>query len=194
MKPNLFKKETRILGIDDGPYLRDADRTPLVMTLMRATGMIEGFIGSSIETDGHDSSRVIARELESSRFGDQVRCIISDGACLGGFNVLDLGDLHERTGVPVITASDETPEPDLMRRTMTELFPDGAERYELVSAYPAHAIELRDGTCYIRVKGITVEEASRLIGRVTFHGRTPEPVRISHMVASLCGRGGIQDG
>ena len=189
-----LKNEARVLGVDDGPYRRGPGKTQIIMTVIRMNGRIEGFLKGVIETDGNDSSIAIAEALERSRFMDQVRCIISDGACLGGFNVLDMDDLYDRTGIPVITASDERPDPGLMERTLIDLFPDGSERYRMISAHTPHSLELKDGTCYIREKGITKNEAFNIIERCTFHGRTPEPIRISHMIASLTEEGGDRNG
>ncbi|MFO8050282.1 MAG: DUF99 family protein [Thermoplasmatota archaeon] len=180
-----LKDQARVMGVDDGKYIRGSRWTPVVMTIMRLNGRIEGFLKGSITTDGVDSSLRIANILEKSRFRQQVRCIISDGACLGGFNVLDMDDLYNRTGIPVLTASDERPDPPSMKATLRRIFKDADERYRLVSAHRAHRVELPDGICYVREKGISRERSSQIIKRATFQGRTPEPIRISHMVASL---------
>lgn len=182
-----LKDQARVMGVDDGRYVRGSERTPVVMTIMRLNGRIEGFLKGWITTDGTDSSGRVAEILNGSRFRKQVRCIISDGACLGGFNVLDMDDLHRRTGIPVVTASDERPDPELMMNTLRKVFEDAEERYRTVAAHGPHPVELPDGICYVREKGIPRERASEVIRRTTFQGRTPEPVRISHMVASLEG-------
>lgn len=155
------------------------------MTIYRLDGRIEGLLRGSIITDGDDSSRVIADMLLESRFPDQVRCIISDGACLGGFNVLDMGDLFNRTSIPVITASDEKPDTPSISNALKENFEDWRRRLGLIEAHETHPMELPDGICYIREKGISKELAFDTVRRATLQGRTPEPVRISHIVASL---------
>ena len=100
-----LKKEARIMGVDDGPYIRGSEKTIIVMTIMRLSGRIEGFLRGAVDTDGRDSSRVIASILERSRFSEQVRCILSDGGCLAGFNVLDMDDLFERMGILVVAVA-----------------------------------------------------------------------------------------
>jgi endonuclease V-like protein UPF0215 family len=178
-----LKTEARVAGIDDGPYKRGSDRTIIAMTVYRMNGYIDGMITSSVETDGSDSSEVISRELMNSRFADQIRCIISDGACLAGFNVLDMDDLHLRTGLPVITASDERPDTGSLESALKGNFPDWERRLDLIKSHPPHSMELPDGVCYIREKGITRDAADDTVRRCTIRGRTPEPVRISHIVA-----------
>ncbi len=178
-----LKTEARVLGIDDGPYVRGSDRTVVVMTVYRMNGYIDGMMTSSVQTDGSDSSEVISSELGNSRFTDQIRCIISDGACLAGFNVLNLDDLHRRTGLPVITVSDERPDTPSICKALKDNFPDWERRLELITSHPPHSLDLPDGVCHIREKGITIDAADDTVRRCTIRGRIPEPVRISHMVA-----------
>jgi len=179
-----LKREARVLGIDDGPYVRGSDRTAIVMTVYRLNGYIDGIIASTVETDGPDSSSVISKELNVSRFRDQIRCILSDGACLAGFNVLDMDDLFERTGIPVLTVSDESPDTESVGSALRENFGDWERRLKLITCHRPHPLDLPDGVCYVREKGISPKSADDIIMRCTVRGRTPEPVRISHMVAS----------
>jgi endonuclease V-like protein UPF0215 family len=179
-----LKKEARVLGIDDGPYVRGSGSTNLVMTVYRLDGHIEGFITGEITTDGDDSADRIADILNGSRFHDQVRCIISDGACLAGFNVLDMDRLHDSTGIPVITTSDETPRTDRIESALRSHFEDWRRRLELITRHGPHELKLPDGICFVREKGISPNGADDIVKRATIQGRTPEPVRISHMVAT----------
>ena len=93
MKGFTLKGQTRVLGVDDGPYVRGSSRTLLVLTVYRLDRYIDGIMTAEVATDGDNSSEVIAEMLNRSRFKEQIRCIISDGACLAGFNVLDMDDL-----------------------------------------------------------------------------------------------------
>ncbi len=182
MAPFTLKNETRVVGIDDGPYVRGSERTLIVMTIYRLDGYIDGFLSGWIDTDGSDASETIGRSLNNSRFKDQIRCIISDGGCLAGFNVLDLSALCELTSLPVITASDEPPDTDSVMRALSS-FRDGEGRLKLLTAHTPYPITLPEGKCWIRFEGIDGPDAERVVRRATIRGRTPEPVRISHMVA-----------
>jgi endonuclease V-like protein UPF0215 family len=179
-----LKKEARVLGIDDGPFIRGSHDTIIVMTVYRMDGHIEGFITGTVATDGDDSALKIYRLLKESRFKEQVRCVISDGACVAGFNVLDLDLLHDLTGLPVITTSDEVPRTDVITKALKENFSDWERRISLITKHPPHELELPDGTCFVREKGISPNDADDIIRKCTVRGRTPEPIRISHMVAA----------
>ncbi len=180
-----LKEQARIAGVDDGPYLRGSRRTPIIITIMRMDGYIEGFLSSHISTDGLDASEVISKTLNGSRFSEQIRAILSDGACLGGFNVLDLEDLNDRCNVPVITCSDEVPNDISIEKALRENFEDWEKRLGLIRRWKPRKLELRDGLCYVRSHGISDPHAEWIVKQTTKLGRTPEPLRISHMAASV---------
>lgn len=179
-----LKPEARIIGIDDGPYVRGSEYTPIVMTVMRANGYIEGFLTASVATDGTDSAEKICETIENSRFKDQVRAIMSDGACLAGFNVLDLEYLHNKLRMPVMTCSDKEPDTLSIYNALRENFQDWESRYELISRWKPEEVDLNDGICHVRYCGTTPDNAKWLVRKMTIRGRTPEPIRISHMISS----------
>lgn len=179
-----LKKEARVLGVDDGPYVRGSTETVIVMTVYRMDGHIDGLITGTIATDGDDSAQRIADLLSESRFGPQIRCIISDGACLGGFNVLDLDLLFRLTKVPIITASDEPPDTPSITRALKDNFSDWDGRLKKILDHEPHELILTDGICYVRENGISPDDADEIVRRCTVRGRTPEPIRFSHMIAA----------
>ena len=178
-----LKDQSRVAGVDDGRYIRGSDRTPIVITIMRLDGYMEKVLISDIRTDGSDSSECIYDVLKRSGHLPQIRAILSDGACLAGFNALDLKDLHERTGVPIITCSDEKPNTPSITEALNGLFKDWEERLSMITRYEPKEVVLNDGPCFIRYEGIDQERAEWLVRKATIRGRTPEPIRISHMIA-----------
>ncbi len=178
-----LKDQVRVAGVDDGRYIRGSDRTPIVITIMRLDGYVEGVLISDVGTDGSDSSECVYDMLKASGHLPQIRAILSDGACLAGFNVLDMLDLHERTGVPIITCSDKEPKTHSIAEALKGTFQDWEERLSMITRYEPKEVDLKDGPCFIRCEGITQEKAEWLVRKATVRGRTPEPIRISHMIA-----------
>jgi hypothetical protein len=179
-----LKSQARVAGIDDGPYFRNSTETVVIITIMRLDGYIEGFLKTHVQTDGSDSSEKISSVLMESRFFDQIRAVISDGACLGGFNVLDLQDLNRKLEVPVVTCSDEAPNTRSIEEGLKNNFVNWRRKLDLITRWDPVELELNDGICYIRSEGIATERAKWIIRKATIRGRIPEPVRISHMIAS----------
>jgi hypothetical protein len=177
-----LKKQARVVGVDDGPYMRGSDSTLIVLTLYRLDGRVEAVMSGNVRTDGDDSAEVIYELIRSSTFLEEARAIVSDGACLAGFNVLDMDLLHERTGLPVLTVSDEPPDDAAIKAALGNL-PNPDRRWELIDAHRPVPVGLPAGTCYVRSVGVPDREIEGLIGSMTIRGRTPEPVRLSHIYA-----------
>ncbi len=177
-----LKKEARVVGVDDGPYVRGSKLTVVVLTLYRLDGRVEGVMSGDISTDGSDSAEVISDMMEDSTFSGQARVIVSDGACLAGFNVLDMDLLHKRTGLPVLTVSDERPDDASIKAALLNL-PEAERRWGLIDAHRPVTFKLPDGDCYVRSVGAPETEMEGLLRSMTIRGRTPEPIRLSHMFA-----------
>jgi len=186
-----LKAQSRVLGIDDGPYVRGSEETPVVMTVWRLDGYIDGFLMVKVGTDGDDSAISISAALRSSRFIDQIRCIISDGACLAGFNALHMDLLRKETGIPVITVSDETPDSDSISSALRAANIDNGDRLQTILAHLPFTIMTRDGPVHVRACGLSEEDAAIVVRRTMIRGRVPEPVRISHMIAKAIYPGGV---
>ncbi|OYT45352.1 hypothetical protein B6U90_03485 [Thermoplasmatales archaeon ex4484_6] len=190
-----LKDQARVAGIDDGPYIRGSKTTPCVITVARLDGYIEGFIPLSISTDGEDSAERISTALKGSRFRSQIRAVLSDGACLGGFNVLDLEELHRSCQVPIITCSDERPDDVSILEALKNHFDDWKERYDLITRWKVNEVELDSGPCFVRCEGTAEDRAEWIVRKATLRGRMPEPIRISHLVAgALFPKGGTRHG
>lgn len=177
-----LKRGARVVGVDDGPYVRGSEHTVIVLTLYRLDGSVEGVLSGSVRTDGDDSSEVISELMMDKAFSGQARLIVSDGACLAGFNVLDMDLLHERTGLPVLTVSDERPDDNSIRSALQNL-PGPDRRWDLIDAHRPVVVALPDGDCYVRSVGVPEKELDGLLRMLTLRGRTPEPVRLSHIFA-----------
>ncbi|MDG6225319.1 MAG: DUF99 family protein [Candidatus Thermoplasmatota archaeon] len=178
-----LKDHLRIMGVDDAPYRRGSAKTMVVLTICRLDGYLEGVLTARITTDGDDSASAIGNALLRSRFAEQVRYIISDGGCLGGFNVLDLGELNRITGIPVITSSDEEPDPPSFEKALKKAVPDWERRLELIKEYPPAPLVIDGRTIFIRSCGTSAEEASTVVSRSIVHGKVTEPVRMAHIIA-----------
>jgi len=125
-----LKDQARVLGIDDGPFVKGMQRTPLAGVLVCPPGYVEGVMVSSCQVDGEDANQAIIRMVRDSRFSEQVRMVMLDGAALGGFNVVYVRALSRDLGVPVLTISRDQPDMDAIRSALIAHFPDWERRFE----------------------------------------------------------------
>jgi len=183
------KDQARVLGIDDGPFLKGQARAPLVGVLVCPPGYVEGVIISSCQVDGDDANDAISRMVKDSRFSEQVRMVMVDGAALGGFNVVDVRTLCEEIGVPVVTISRDEPNMTGILDALRAHFPDWERRFEAISRNRARPLEVPGGRVYLTSEGIGEKEADAMVRRCIVRGCLPEPVRLAHLIATALVRG-----
>ncbi len=184
-----MKDQARVLGIDDGPFVKGTGRAALAGVLVCPPGYVEGIIVSSCQVDGDDANEAIVSMVRDSRFSQQVRMIMVDGAALGGFNVVDVRGLSEGLGVPVLTISRDVPDMGSIKEALKAHFPDWERRFDIISRNRVRPVEVPDGRVFITSEGIGDAEAESMVRRCTVRGCLPEPIRLAHLVATALVRG-----
>jgi len=173
------------MAFDDGPF-RFGDRSALLVGLVvRGQGYLEGAQFDRASVDALDSTDAIARMVAACPQRTQLKALLLDGLTFAGFNVVDLEDLHGRTGVPVVTVVDKTPDPGTILTALRAKFPDWEERWRRLQSPALHRIDLPDGGALTaHVAGCTVDDARELLRTTTLRGHLPEALRMAHLVAS----------
>ncbi|MEM0351310.1 MAG: DUF99 family protein [Archaeoglobaceae archaeon] len=169
-------KKWRIAGIDDS--FKD-DFCCLVCCVMSGRD-VEGFMYEEISVDGLDSTEKIVRMLRKSKFYRQLKVVFLNGITFGGFNLVDIEELNEKTGIPVVVVMNRMPNMSEFENALKN-FDDYERRLEIVRK----AGEIKEaGNLYIQLRGLSYDEALSLIKMNTFKGKTPETLRLAHLVAS----------
>lgn len=184
-----MKDQARVLGIDDGPFIKGQGRVPLAGVLVCPPGYVEGVMVSSCQVDGEDAKEAIIGMVRDSRFSEQVRMIMLDGAALGGFNVVDVRSLSQDLGVAVLTISRDEPDMETIRQALMAHFPDWERRFEIISRNRVRPVDVPDGRVFVASEGIGEREADAMVRRCIVRGCLPEPVRLAHLVATALVRG-----
>lgn len=179
-----MKADARILGFDDGPFTWDDSTVPVIGVVARGGGYVEGVLRTEVEVDGDDATDALATSVARSRFRDEIRAILLDGIALGGFNVVDLDALHERTRVPVLAVTQGEPDlaamEDALRRHV-----DGAERKVAILRRHAPRMYPTEGKPIgVRCVGMAERDVPALLAATTIRGLVPEPLRLAHLVAT----------
>ena len=184
-----MKTMVRAIGIDDAPFhFRDRD-VLVIGSLVRAPNYLEGILSTRVKVDGNEATDKLIKVINDSRFSQQAKAIFVDGAALGGFNIVDLRSLWGSTGIPAISVSREEPNMDSIQDALKQHLPDWEDRLRKIDMGDIHKISTEHNPIYIRIEGIDLEEAKRLLQLFTIRGRLPEPIRISHIIASGVVRG-----
>ncbi|KAF5413151.1 MAG: hypothetical protein C5S47_00040 [Candidatus Methanogasteraceae archaeon] len=182
-----IKQEIRILAIDDSALV--SERIMIVGVVFRGGDWIDGVLKSEITRDGMDATAVIAEMVTATRHYPQIRVIMLDGITYGGFNVVDIKELHERTMLPVIVVMRAEPDMGRIRRALQNL-PDADLRWQSIqNAGAITEIDVHGNLLYIQCAGIEIADATRIMRLGTTHSHIPEPLRVAHLIATgiVCG-------
>ena len=179
-----IKKEIRILGVDDGPFTPHGEGKVLIIgTIFRAGIWLDGVLSTHITTDGDDATDNLVGMVNQSRHREQIGVIMLDGITFGGFNVVDIQQIFQKTEIPVIVIMRKLP--DLMKiKNALQNFLNWEKRWELVQkAGEIHKIHNKE-PIYIQTSGISWEDAEEIVRLATTRSAIPEPIRVAHIIAS----------
>jgi uncharacterized protein len=179
-----IKNEIRILGIDDAPFITHTpDPVMLVGTVFRAGNWLDGVLRTHITGDGRDSTSKIIDMVNNSRHKDQLGVMMLDGITFGGFNVANIQEIFEVTGIPVITVMRKYPNFDKIKKALKR-FEDWEKRWKnVLDAGEIYQIENKENI-YIQTCGIDIEDAEEIIRLSTTRSAIPEPIRAAHIIAA----------
>ncbi len=171
-----MKKKVRVVGFDDS---FKGDVCYLVGCVTESS-YVEGFMVERISVDGMDATEKILKMLSKSKFREQIKCVFLSGITFGGFNVVDIEEIHRRTNVPVIVVMRKMPDMVKIERALKNVsMPE--RRLEIFRK----AGEVKKvGSLFVQLKGCDVEFAESVIKATTTKGNVPEALRIAHLVAS----------
>ncbi|MFC1704912.1 DUF99 family protein [Nanoarchaeota archaeon] len=176
----MYKKEIRVLGIDDAPFDKFKKGDVLVVgTMFRGGQWIDGILSTKITVDGTNSTSKLVKMINKSKFKPQLQCIILDGIAFGGFNIVDIQELNKKTKIPVLVVIRRMPDFKKIEATLKKL--KKASRYKLIEkAGKVHKV----GKIYIQIAGLTLEHAKQILKVTCTHSLLPEPIRVAHLIAS----------
>lgn len=177
---------SHVVGFDDAPFARDHRGDVPVVGAVYADLRLEGVLCGRVRRDGANATRVLAELTGRSKFARQLQLVLLQGIALAGFNVIDLHELHERLGLPVLVVVRRRPRLERVRAALLARVPGGARKWRLIERLgpPEPAAGL-----FVQRVGLAPEEAARVIARLGVHSRIPEPLRTAHLIAGAIATG-----
>jgi|SRR3989344_8847233 len=187
----MFKEEIRIIGFDDGPFVtKEKGTTPLVGIIFRGGKFLDGMLRTDVKVDGLDATEKLIKIINSSRHKQQLKLIMTDGLTFGGFNLIDIKEIHEKTRLPIVVINRKHPDIKKVKDAL-KMFKDYKKRLEIVNkAGRVKSHTLPNGQkVYYQAVGLTDKETKEIINLSTTHSFIPEPLRVAHIVATAIVKG-----
>jgi hypothetical protein len=185
-----IKPEIRIIGWDDAPFAFRDKVTLVAGVVCRGGTQIDGVITTRIAKDGLDATDKISDAINASSHKDQLSVIMLDGITFGGFNIVDIKRLREKTGIPVIVVIRDEPDMKAIKKALLK-FPDSEKRWKLIEkAGEIRSLDVRNKvlkgtrTIYYQKAGLDEQACERIINLTAVNSAVPEPVRLAHIICS----------
>ena len=184
-----MKRHIRILGIDDSPFTFSDKYTTVIGVIMRGGDYLECVLRSHVAIDGNEATLVCQEMIKNTKHRQQLRVVMIDGIALGGFNIIDIAQLHEYTHIPIITITRDKPDFNKIKNALQKNFHDWKNRWEILQKGEIYKVKTHHNPIYVKCEGISLEEAEEIIKLSTIRGVIPEPIRVAHLIASGITRG-----
>ncbi|MEM3374506.1 MAG: DUF99 family protein [Candidatus Woesearchaeota archaeon] len=172
-----MKREIRVIGIDDCPHTKKDNFVYVIGTIFRGSKILDGVISCKVKIDGDDATEKIAFMINNSKFKKQLKVIFLDGIAVGGFNVVDIQELYEKTKIPVIVIMRNYPNLEKIKFTLIKI--NMKEKIKLIEK-AGNIFNL--GKLHYQFYGIEKKDAEELILISKSNSEIPEAIRVSHLI------------
>lgn len=174
-----FKKETRVLGIDDAPFSRKDDKVLVIGTIFRGGSWLDGVLTCTVTRDGDDATKAIAEMINNSKFKKQLQAILIDGIAVAGFNIIDIKQLFEQVKIPVIAVVRKFPDFEQIFNALEKL-----GKHEKIKVLKNIGMPVACNKVFIQFSGLSFEKACDLVKLTSTRSNIPEPLRVAHLIGS----------
>jgi hypothetical protein len=149
---------------------------------MRSDLRVDGLAYAHATVGGDDGTQAVLSLYRQLNRAD-VNALILSGAAISWFNIIDLQEVFEKTGRPLISLTyEESPGLEKYIRKYFQCPEEKLRRYVHLGARVS--VRLRTGfEVYVRVLGLSAEDARILLNKFILDGRIPEPVRVARLAA-----------
>lgn len=139
-----------------------------------------------IETDGLDATDTITSFI--NELDPPMNYIMTDGITAGGFNMIDIRAINQRSGTPVIAVTRTDPDFDRIEKALSSLDHTAERKEAIEAAGTVHKATVNSQPVFFQTAGITEDNACSVIRDHATEGVIPEPVRVADLIGS-----GIQE-
>lgn len=176
----MSRRLSHLVAIDDAPFARDHRGNVPIVGAVFAGLRLDGVLVSRVRRDGANATRALVEMISGCRFRQHLQGVLLQGIALAGFNVVDIHELNERLGLPILVVARHQPDLEAVRRALLNRVAGGRRKWGLIQrAGPMEPLE----SLHVQRAGMTRAEARAVIERLTVHGNLPEPIRVAHIFA-----------
>jgi len=174
----------RIIACDDGKVKKFEQKVTLSLCVSYRELWPEEIKVNYIHTDGLDATSVLSHLIRLLSRGERA-IVLFDSLTIAGFNIISLPGIYRLTGVPSIVIYTYKPSLRRIREALRLHFKDMPIREKALSLISkTEKVKTKMGDVYIINWGVNKDSAIEIINSTQQYSRVPEPLRVSHIIAS----------
>jgi endonuclease V-like protein UPF0215 family len=184
MQFRTIKKEIRILAWDDGPFeFKSKGKDILIGVIFRGGQFLDGLLKTEVDIDGEDATEKIIEKILKTRHKD-LRIVMLDGITVAGFNTVNIKEIYDKTGLPVIVINREKPNLEKFIETLKNMTNSEKRLKAVKDAGPIYSMSVKNKRIYFQSYGIKKDDVEEIIKTTSTMSLIPEPLRAAHLIAN----------
>ena len=181
-----IKEGIKVLGIACSSFNRIEDKTVAIIgVVLRGVDLLEGVLKTTVTVDGLDATDKIIEMIEKSPHKKQLKCVVTRGITIAGFNFINMQKIFQETNLPIISIVDRQPNITDIEQALENL-PQRRQRLEILvnSGSPRKVTTSpEEEPVFVHSVGLDEQTIKQLLKKITRVGRIPEPVRVARLIA-----------
>ncbi len=200
---HVLRRSLIIYAIDDGyfPYKAKSGRCYTLLAMVKYIYELQNsrllpldVIIDKILVD-HDYVELkisrLYREINKREEDNFQQLMLLDGITYAGFNVVNPIELYQQLGIPIIVFFYKDLDLGKIITSLQKHFPDYSYRFNIIKTIYSGSVRLLTKLGEIRVYSQGIDNLRILrstIESMQLYSRTPEPLRVAHIIASTLSR------
>ncbi len=178
------------IGFDDAKFeLKSYNKkTQLIGIVCQGTRIVNA-VKKEILIDGDDATEALV-ELVNLNL-NHIQYILTDTITFGGFNIVDLDEIYNRTKKPIIAITEREVDLELIKNTVMNKFPNNfkVKLQKIINAGNLYETNINTAggisKIYFHSKGINKAKVELLLEKICIDSKLPEPVRLAHIIGKM---------
>ena len=186
-----MKENPITIGFDDATFEL---RSPLKKTTYLIGVVCQGIrlvnvFRKKIEIDGNDATKALIELAIQNEL--QVQYILTDTITFGGFNIIDLNEVHLKTKKPVIAVTEREVDLDSVKTALIKRFPNKYKEkvQKIINAGLLYETNIKTAggfsKVYFHAIGIDIKDVENLFQKTCVDSKLPESIRLAHIIGRM---------
>ena len=186
-----MKENPITIGFDDATFeLRSTLKKTTYLIGVVCQGIrVVNVSRKKIEIDGNDATNALIELAIQNEL--QVQYILTDTITFGGFNIIDLNEVYQKTKKPVIAVTEREVNLDSVKIALIKRFPNKYKEkiQKIINAGLLYETSIKTAggfsKVYFHAIGIDIKDVENLFQKTCVDSKLPESIRLAHIIGRM---------